>query len=199
MIEKYIPYIVTIVCAVVSAIVSINVSKRGTKSSYNNLVKEYGLKTGQYVSQIKFDAEYSIIKSLSACMGDMVGKTQLLFQTNSIVEYSEAGKKDNYAKAIESYNDAQLELMRSAPFISEELTNSFEALLKNANLIIQQYYLCTYHPVLTDKGAKEAAQKKIPDCQAQSQKLVTDYSELLNKLRDHVAKLDIKEAKTDAD
>lgn len=186
----YLPYIVTIICAIISAWVSIHISRRGSKSNYENIVKEYGLKNKQYVSQVKFDAIFEIIRKLSASLGLMVGKTQIIFPEINAVQFTDEGMRNNYESAIDAQNNARNEYLQSAPFISKTLAEKVNNLIDRDHILLQSYYLmdCFLHS--PNINERQEVSKIQSNCIEQTKLLVSDYEKLVDEFREYASSFD---------
>ena len=189
--KEYMPYIVSVFCALIAAIASIRIAAKNAKNDNKRLISEYSLKKGQHMSQVKFDHIYGIYKSLAEKTGVLIGKTGLLFPTFSSVDYTEEGKKNLYFAAVDSYNEAQIEWMRAAPFLEKTEADRFANLYKDARMLIDSYREFELQSKQQRYQEDEMHAKESRECFKSTRKLNSDYELLVDELRKKIQDLDI--------
>lgn len=110
----------TVIIATVKFSVSIIVKRIERKYEEKFAVFQSGIDRKNYISQVRFDAEFDIYKHLSQKYGELVLKILVLFPNNQINDYVE--KKGNVNELAYA---AVSQLYSSAPFIPEDIYNDF--------------------------------------------------------------------------
>lgn len=101
------------------------------------------LERKNYVSKVRFDAEFAIYRDLSAAFLEMVRFQNNLFVYMDHVPQDPEARKALYANRLkecgEAYNRASTQLYCNAPFIEESIFERFKGILNDVNMQLSNY------------------------------------------------------------
>lgn len=103
------------------------------------------LERKNYVSKVRFDAEFSIYRELSGAFLDVVRAQNDLFTFEKMdrvpAEKYEQKKlyEERFGKGADAYNNASTQLHRSAPFIEENIFEQFRNILRDVRRQLLHY------------------------------------------------------------
>jgi len=148
-----------------------------------------------YVSKVRFDAEFAIYRDLSAAFLEVVQAQNVLFP-NSLVDRVPKDKQEQKAfymkranKCGEAYNNAVKQLYCSAPFIDEHIFEQFD---KIRNGVWEQ--LSKYPIFFTSDDASQNRKDfndEFKECYQRTQDINGDMDKLISDLRAYLKKLDV--------
>ena len=139
-----------------------------------------------HISKTRFDTGFAIHKELSRSFDQLISAVHWLFPTG-LDRAPATGKweeicNERYRTAQEKYNDAASSLGGNAPFINNELYNSYHAILELAAHQIHDYSLS--EPLAIEKsspGVREIEQAGFE----RTQKIDEKWKELLDSIRQY--------------
>ena len=153
------------------------------------------LERKNYVSKVRFDAEFSIYRELSGAFLDVVRAQNDLFTFEKLdrIPTEKDKQKKLYEERFEmgrnAYNNASTQLHRNAPFIEENIFEQFRNILRDARL-----QLFHYPAFYIEEGALEL-QKECPkvfeECTKRTQTINNAMDKLISDLREYLKKLDV--------
>ena len=148
------------------------------------------LERKNYVSKVRFDAEFAIYRELCALTDEMERTVYMLFPAQ--IDYlprDEEAKKEVFLKRYENANSAYVRasksLSKNSAFIPKEIYDLF---LKVENLCRMQVNL---YPDYLKSGEDKLDRKLELKCWERTLEMDKAYEELQEKLRDHLKKLDV--------
>lgn len=146
------------------------------------------LEKKNYISKIRFDLEIKVYRQLSESMIQMVMDNSTLFPYGlARVPRDEEEKikveQDNFNLAAASYNAANLAIVRNAPFIPQHIYEDFN------NIRIECKKQLNFFPYHLEKA--EGMGKVLSDCYNRTNEITEQMDRLLEKLRNHIASLDV--------
>ena len=200
-----------IVIAIVTSIGGIGVVFTGVVYFTSNFIaermqKKYELKLNEklesykasienkkYISKTKFDAEFSLYRSLSKAFFDMVKDVSILIpQGYTTVPADKDAKKkfdeNNYNRAQKSVVLAQDELHSNAAFIPEEFYKSYEEIRKLCSLQLSEFEMRWNVGYLANQEQKESLPR---EAYARTGEINDKFMELNAKIREYLDNLDV--------
>lgn len=151
----------------------------------------------EYVSKTKFDTEFSLYRELSLDFADMVtsinilipqGLTKVPANREARLEY----EKKCYESARPAVAKAQSTLNSNIPFISEEIFNGYEELLRLAILQLDEYEKRFNVLDLRPQQEKESFSS---DAYKRTGAINEKWKKLNNTIREYISNLDVMEDK----
>lgn len=153
--------------------------------------KSKKLELKNYVSKVRFDAEFAIYRDLSAAFLEMVQFQHNLFISTDHAPRNSDKRKNYYAdqqkKCVEAYNRASIQLYRNAPFIEESIFERFNGILNDVDMQLSNYSTL-YSDDQMFESSREANDEFKACCQrtaeisARMDKLIVDLREYLKNL-----------------
>lgn len=146
-----------------------------------------------YVSKVRFDAEFSIYRELSQTFSKAVegvhgiipdGEAYYPTDSEKRIEY----EKHLFVKFIKAYESAQSTLYANVPFIPKDIYNAFNEIL---DLIRQQsevYNEANFNTTLSDADGEITEEDKNRTAQIDEK-----FNVLMDEIRDYLSKLEILE------
>ena len=168
-----------IIVAIVYCLGNIFVNRKSKKLELKN-----------YVSKVRFDAEFAIYRDLSAAFLEMVQFQHNLFILTDHAPSDPDKRNDYYAdkqkKCIEAYNRASTQLYRNAPFIEESIFERFRGILNDVNM-----QLSNYSKFYLDAESKRKTNDEIKTCYQRTADINTQMDNLILDMRKYLKELDV--------
>ncbi len=132
----------------------------------------------QYISQVRFDAEFEIYKQLSRKYGELV--LQIMVKASNIDKYKLDDMQDKEMGEINylAYQ-AVSELYSSAPFIQEDIYNDFLNIYEMSRKLLVQW---------GEEQKSSTNETKNDVCEANE--IYQKYNDTIVKLREYTSKLE---------
>lgn len=150
-----------------------------------------------YISNVKFDVEIQVYKELSKTFCDMVREINVLIPLGlvSVPIFKDDEERIKYDKklynlAVEATVSAQNCLRSNIPFISSELYDKYNELVK---LCIQQSSVFSRRWNYSFPGTYEEKSRLDIDEYNRTEEINTKFSELNNQVREYLNNLEVKE------
>lgn len=153
------------------------------------------LERKNYVSKVRFDAEFAIYRDLSAAFLEVVQTQNDLFtfyRLDSVPE-DKSKQKDFYItrarKCAEAFNKASIQLHRNAPFIEENIFERFRCILRDVNM--QIFHYPTFY--IDDDAFESRRDSKalFEECSRRTQTINDEMDNLILELREYLKKMDV--------
>ena len=145
------------------------------------------LERKNYVSKVRFDAEFSVYRELCAVTDEMERAVYWLFPTIDNLPTDEEQQKiifhERYRKAFEAYQKASKSLGKNNAFISKEIYDLFFSLGELCRMQVNQY---TYSLSHNCKNRTD-----LSDCWERTMTIDTEYKKLQERLREYLKTLDV--------
>lgn len=146
-----------------------------------------------YISQTKFDAEFAIYKSLSDAFAKCVKAFNVLIPAGLAIHPADKEKKKeldekNFGQAVSAYSNAQDELDKSIPFISEDIVEGYIELLKMCN---QQIFDFQERWNVSYIGTEEEKSSLSDESYNRTTQINKLFKEQNMRIRDYLNKLDV--------
>lgn len=143
-----------------------------------------------HISKARFDTEFAIHKELSRSFYQLISAVHWLFPSG-LDRAPATGKweeicKERYRTAQEKYNDAASSLGGNAPFINDELYNSYQAIME---LAAHQIHAYSFSEPLTTEKSSPGIQKIEQAGYERTQEIDKKWKELLDSLRQYLNSL----------
>jgi phosphate/sulfate permease len=164
---------------------------------------KHSLDKKQYISKVRFDAEFEIYRELLAAFWDMVYAAMDLFPKEIYSEKDRERQNDiertQDKKAAETKDKALEKLNRHSAFINEDLYKNFSELQDLCGYQIQTFrlYVVSLHRFGTnektrsDEKNKFAMQTRYNERFNKTDKILSAMQELTSELRTYLSKLDV--------
>ena len=163
-----------IVVAIVSCLGSIIANKRSKKLERKN-----------YVSKVRFDAEFAIYRELLNATDELVRSMAALYAINNGAAQSVDEVIPLCSKACTKHSKYARVLAKNSAFIPEKVFDKFESI----KLMSQQQLKWI---LSTEKSFIEKVYyEQLPQQVAETKKLIVEYKNLQNNLRNHLSSLDV--------
>ena len=154
------------------------------------------LERKNYVSKVRFDAEFAIYRELSKTLVIVVQDTSLLFPVG-VLQYAPASEqakkqmyKEYYEDAYKSYTDFSNCLASNSAFIAEDIYQDFESIRKK---VCQQVNF--YPTIIGMVNTPDLSRKEIEECWSYTAEVYAEQQKLQNKLRKYLKTLDVVDEK----
>ena len=153
------------------------------------------LERKNYVSKVRFDAEFAIYRDLSAAFLEVVHAQNVLFPI-SLIDYVPKDKQEQKAfytqradKCGEAYNNALKQLYRNAPFIDEHIFDQFDKISRSVWAQLTSYPMF----FISDEASQNRKDLKddFKECTQRTQDINDDMDKLISDLRAYLKKLDV--------
>ena len=152
--------------------------------------KSKKLELKNYVSKVRFDAEFAIYRDLSAAFLEMVQFQHNLFISIDHAPSDPDKRKDYYAdkqkKCVEAYNRASTQLYRNAPFIEESIFERFKGILNDVNM-----QLSNYSTFYLEVESKRESNDEFKTCYERTADINTQMDNLILDMRKYLKELDV--------
>ena len=157
----------------------------------NRRSKKFELKN--YVSKVRFDAEFAIYRDLSAAFLEMVQ-----FQNNLFILIDHAPRDpdkrkvyyaDKQKKCVEAYNRASIQLYRNAPFIEESIFERFKGILNDVNMQLSNYSTFYLDDYMFE--SRRESNDEFKACYQRTADITTKMDNLILDLREYLKDLDV--------
>ena len=162
---------------------------------YKQKVLETSLAHRQYVSQIRFDAEFQIYRDLSQVFSEAIEGVHGIIPTDAAYYPVDDVEKQDYVNhlfiqfAKASYS-AQKKLFANAPFISKELFNKFDEIMELIRTQSEVYSEANLETSIS------SAEGKITDEDTDRTKIIDErFKQLTDEIRTYLSNLEIVEQK----
>jgi len=172
------------------------------KGNINKELEDFkgSLERKNYVSKVRFDAEFEIFRRLSETFSHMVKDVYLitpLLESSVIIdrEIRENQEKERYEEAENSLILAENELRKNAPFIKELYYGSFNELRKLCSEQINSYRLLKWNIEVLD--SIETQQKIHIEMIRRASSIQKEYNQLTKDVRGYLELLDVNEKAVD--
>lgn len=151
------------------------------------------LENKTYISKTRFDAEFLIYQNLSLSFFKCVKAFNILIPSGfaNVLKDEEARKKQeerDYREAVKAYNEAQEEYGKSIPFISKELCDKYNELLRLFSLQLYDFELRWDASYLVSQKEKETLGK---ESYKRTDEINEKNDELNEMIRNHLERLDV--------
>ena len=152
-----------------------------------------GLTNKVYISKTKFDAEFEIYRRLSEVFSKCVKAFNILIPSGlTSVPADEAKRKEleekNHREAVNAYVAAQDELSRSIPFISQDIVDKYESLLK---LCSMQLWDFEERWNMSFIGSEKEKSTLSTENYKRTTKINDEFIEINTNIREYLARLDV--------
>ncbi len=154
------------------------------------------LERKNYVSKVRFDAEFAIYRELSKTLVIVVQDTSLLFPVGGL-QYAPASEqakkqmyKEYYEDAYKSYTAFSNCLASNSAFIAGDIYQDFESIRKK---ICQQVNF--YPAIIGLTNTPYLSQEKTEECWRYTAEVYAEQQKLQNKLRKYLKALDVVDEK----
>lgn len=147
------------------------------------------LEKKNYVSKVRFDAEFAIYRELCGIFFVLIKKVFMLFPTrdyisNNLTEETEKIQNERFEASRVALVEARDSLGKCSPFISEAMFIEFENLL-DVCLDLHDYF--------PDFIIGTIESEKLRECRTNSVELKNKYKELSKKIRQYIQRLEVIE------
>ncbi|WP_158662708.1 hypothetical protein [Massiliimalia timonensis] len=150
----------------------------------------------EYVSKTKFDTEFALYRELSLNFADMVKSINILIPIYANLPADKKARleyeKKCYESACPAVVKAQDTLNSNIPFISEEIFNGYEELLRLSILQLDEYVERFNALDLRPQQEKESFS---PDAYKRTREINEKWKKLNNTIRAYISNLDVMEDK----
>ena len=148
------------------------------------------LERKNYVSKVRFDAEFAIYRELCALTDEMERAVYMLFPAQvDHVPKDEEAKKELFAKRYEVASSALFHasksLSKNSAFIPKEIYVLFVKVEKLCGMQVN------FYPYYLKSGEDKLDRKLELECWSRTLEIDKAYEELQEKLRDHLRQLDV--------
>ena len=148
-----------------------------------------------YVSKVRFDAEFAIYRELSQTFSEAVEATHGIIPDGEAYYPEDEEERKNYEKHLfvkfaKAHQSAQSTLYANAPFISKEIYDEFDEILGLIRTQSEVYNEANFHTTLSDADGDITVEDT-----NRTAKIDEKFNVLMNKIRDYLAKLEILEEK----
>lgn len=132
----------------------------------------------QYISQVRFDAEFEIYKQLSRKYGELV--LQIMVKASNIDKYKLDDMQDKEMGEINylAYQ-AVSELYSSAPFIQEDIYNDFLNIYEMSRKLLVQW-----------GGEQKSSTNETKNDVCEANEIYQKYNDTIVKVREYTSKLE---------
>lgn len=143
------------------------------------------LERKNYVSKVRFDAEFAIYRELSVITDDMVRAICLLYASGELKVKNEADIEERCKKACISSSNFNKVLAKNAMFISQETYESFCVIQRQVQELIDWIHIDEF-------DCLASTYKQIqPSHEQKASALVLSYKEHCEYLREYLKNLDV--------
>ena len=143
------------------------------------------LERKNYVSKVRFDAEFAIYRELSVITDDMVRAICLLYASGEMKVKNEADIEERCKKACISSSNFNKVLAKNAMFISQETYESFCIIQRQVQALIDWIHIDEF-------DCLASTYKQIqPSHEQKASTLVLSYKEHCEYLREYLKNLDV--------
>ena len=148
-----------------------------------------------YVSKVRFDAEFAIYRELSQTFSEAVEAVHGIIPDGEAYYPEDKDERKNYeehlfVKFVKAHQGAQSTLYANAPFISKEIYDEFDEILGLIRTQSEVYNEANVHTTLSDADGDITVEDT-----NRTAKIDEKFNVLMNKIRDYLAKLEILEEK----
>ena len=155
--------------------------------------KSKKLELKNYVSKVRFDAEFAIYRDLSAAFLEMVQFQNNLFILIDHAPRDPDKRKDYYAdkqkKCVEAYNRASIQLYRNTPFIEESIFERFKGILNDVNIQLSNYSTFYLDDYMFE--SRRESNDEFKACYQRTTDITTHMDNLILDLREYLKDLDV--------
>lgn len=148
-----------------------------------------------YVSRVRFDTEFEIYRNLSQCFFDLFVSVNSLIPVGlAYVPNDEKLMKEmeekNFLNAEKSAFNAQNQLHRNAPFISQDFFDAYQELLKLSNIQLSAFRQRWNASFFATEDEKRSLSR---DDYNRTEEIQSRLKALNGKIREYLEKLDVNE------
>ena len=152
-----------------------------------------GVSNKVYISKTKFDAEFLMYQKLSESFTECVKCISILIPRGLNYVPADTGKKeqlerDNFDRAVNSYDKAKTELSKSAPFITKELCNDYEEIF---NLCYIQIMDFQERWNVSDLRSKDEKESLSTENYKRTIEINEKYESITEKIREYLSTIDV--------
>ena len=152
------------------------------------------LERKNYISKTRFDLEIEVYRQLSEATILMVMSNSDLFpyvlkNVQPEIDLGKELKQKNHESAVDNYNAANLAITRNAPFIPQEIYDDFDEIRKACRSQISFFFLGVEK--FLGLEVPEELKKEREKCFERTLDINNKLNVLLEKLRKHIASLDV--------
>lgn len=156
-----------------------------------------GLDRKNYVSKVRFDAEFALYRELTVACRNMVNDVYFVYPTFANIPANEDDRKkyeqEVYDKAIKSYGEFNKLLSSNAPFIPKSFYNSFLEISKLCKQNLDVYARRWDRGMLfVWEGSKEQSDAEF-EAYSRTDDFTKKFDALIDTIRDYLAQLDVNE------
>ena len=167
------------------------------ESEFNEKLEKLksGLEKRNYISKARFDLEIEVYRQLSEAAFLMAIDLDNLFQEFERIyldkESKRKMKKDNYSKATVSFDRANQAIIQNAPFIPR---NTHELFLDVRDECMEQInFFLSHHLEEDSEEYRRDLEEQYLECSNRAKTISDKMDLLIDKLREHIDKLDVLE------
>lgn len=148
-----------------------------------------------YVSKVRFDAEFAIYRELSQTFSEAVEAVHGIIPDGEAYYPEDEEERKNYEKHLfvkfaKAYQSAQSTLYANAPFISKDIYEKFNEILDLIRTQSEVYNEANFHTTVSDADGEITE-----DDTNRTAKIDEKFSVLMDEIRDYLANLEILEEK----
>lgn len=148
-----------------------------------------------YVSKVRFDAEFAIYRELSQTFSEAVEAVHGIIPDGEAYYPEDEEERKNYEKHLfvkfaKAHQSAQSTLYANAPFISKEIYDKFDEILDLIRTQSEVYNEANFHTTVSDADGEITEYDMNRTAQIDEK-----FSALMDIIRDYLAKLEIMEEK----
>lgn len=146
-----------------------------------------------YVSKVRFDAEFSIYRELSQTFSKAVEGVHGIIPDGEAYYPTDGEKRAEYeqylfSKFTKAYDSAQSTLYANAPFIPKDMYNKFNEVLDLIRIQSEVYNEAHFTTTLSDADGEITEEDK-----ARTSEIDEKFNRLMDEIRDYLSKLEILE------
>ena len=154
------------------------------------------LEKRNYISKVRFDLEIEVYRQLSESVILMVLNSLCLFPRGSVYGHSDKKleqerKRDLHSKAVDSYNLANQSITKNTPFIPKTMYELFTEIRDECRT--QIIYFEDFHLIEDSEQYRTELKDEYRACWERTRTIDSQLTSLLEKLRNHIAELDVLE------
>lgn len=182
------PYLVTIVCSVLSGVFAYLIAIKQSKLDLNKETQVIKLDESKFIKQLHNSDKFNIYHELSSCSLKMAQDALFLFppfldQISENTEEKNVVLERRYKEACSSYDKFINCLNSNAPFIDEDVYNKFDELRENCRLQI------IFYPdlvLINDPSFAKDYKTIRKECRERGKKLSSMMTVLISFLREKI-------------
>ena len=148
-----------------------------------------------YVSKVRFDAEFAVYRELSQTFSEAVEAVHGIIPDGEAYYPEDEEERKDYEKHLfvkfaKAHQRAQSTLYANAPFIPKDIYDNFDEILNLIRTQSEVYNEANFHTTVSDADGEITE-----DDMNRTAQIDEKFSVLMNIIRDYLAKLEILEEK----